>query len=47
LDPLEVSNRAHLIEGHDLFGVGLDAPLGDDISQQHAERHPEDAFFGV
>jgi hypothetical protein len=31
LDPLEVSNRAHSIEGRDLLGVWLDASLGDDI----------------
>jgi hypothetical protein len=47
LDPLEVSNRAHPVEGRDLLGVGLDAPLGNNISQQHAARHPEDAFFAV
>jgi hypothetical protein len=47
LDPLEVSNRARPVEGRDLFWVGLDAPLGDNVSQQHAARHPEDAFFGV
>jgi hypothetical protein len=32
LDPLEVSNRAHPLEGRDLFGVRLDAPLGDNVS---------------
>jgi hypothetical protein len=47
LDPLEVSNRAHPLEGCDLLGVGLDSPLGDDVSQQHASRHSEDALFGV
>jgi hypothetical protein len=47
LHPFEVSNRPHLVEGCDFFGVGLDAPLGNDVSQQHATRHPEDAFFGV
>jgi hypothetical protein len=47
LHPLEVSNRAHPVEGRDFFRVGLDAPLGDNLPQQHAVRHPEDAFFGV
>jgi hypothetical protein len=47
LDPLEVSNRAHSIEGRDLLGVGLDAPLGNYVSQQHASRHSEDALLGV
>jgi hypothetical protein len=47
LHPFKVSNRAHPFEGRDFFGVGLDAPLGNDLSQQHAARHPEDTFFGV
>jgi hypothetical protein len=46
LDPLEVSNRAHLVEGRDLLGVGLDPSLGNDIPQQHAMRHPEDTLLG-
>jgi hypothetical protein len=45
--PFEVSNWAHPVEGCDFFRVGLDAPLGNNISQQHAARHHEDAFFGV
>jgi hypothetical protein len=32
LDPLEVSNWAHSLEGSNLFGVGLDASLGDNVS---------------
>jgi hypothetical protein len=40
-------NWAHPVEACDLFRVGLDAPLGDNVSQQHATQHPEDAFFGV
>jgi hypothetical protein len=47
LDPLKVANRAHPLEGCDLFGVGLDAPLGDDVPQQHASQHSEDALLGV
>jgi hypothetical protein len=26
------SNRTHPLEGRNLFGVGLDASLGDDVS---------------
>jgi hypothetical protein len=47
LNPLEVSNRTHPLEGCNLFGVGLDASLGDNVSQQNASRHAEDTFFGV
>jgi hypothetical protein len=36
-----------LFEGCDLLGVGLDAPLGNYVSQQHASRHSEDALLGV
>jgi hypothetical protein len=32
LNPLEVSNRTHSLEGRNLFGVGLDASLGDYVS---------------
>jgi hypothetical protein len=32
LNPLEVPNRAHSLEGRNLFGVGLDASLGDNVS---------------
>jgi hypothetical protein len=47
LDPLEVSNWAHPLEGRDLLRVWLDPLLGDDVSQQHASRHSEDTLFGV
>jgi hypothetical protein len=47
LDPLEVSNRAHPLEGCDLLGVALDSLLGDDVPQQHASCHSEDALLGV
>jgi hypothetical protein len=47
LDPLEVSNQTHSLEGGNLFKVGLDASLGDNVSQQHASRHTEDTFFRV
>jgi hypothetical protein len=32
LHPLEVPDRAHSFGGRNLLGVGLDAPLGDDVS---------------
>jgi hypothetical protein len=32
LNPLEVSNRTHSLEGGNVFGVGLDASLRDDVS---------------
>jgi hypothetical protein len=32
LDPLKVPNRTHPFEDCNLFGVGLDASLGDDVS---------------
>jgi hypothetical protein len=32
LDPLKVPNQTHSFEGCNLFGVGLDASLGDDVS---------------
>jgi hypothetical protein len=47
LHPFEVSNRAHPVEGPDFFRVWLDALLGNNVSQQHAARHPEDTLFGV
>jgi hypothetical protein len=45
--PFQVSNWTHLVEGRDFLRAGLDAPLGDDVSLQHAARHPKDALFGV
>jgi hypothetical protein len=47
LHPLKVSNWAYPVEGRDFLGVGLDAPLGDNVSQHHAARHPDNAFFRV
>jgi hypothetical protein len=32
LHSFEVPNRAHSFEGRNLLGVGLDPPLGDDVS---------------
>jgi hypothetical protein len=47
LHPFGVPNRTHSFEGRNLFGVGLDASLGDNVSQKHAPRHAKDTFFGV
>jgi hypothetical protein len=38
LHPFEVPDRAHSLEGRNLLGVGLDAPLGDDVSYEDQER---------
>jgi hypothetical protein len=32
LHPFEVPDRPHSFEGRDLFRVGLDSSLGDDVS---------------
>jgi hypothetical protein len=40
-------NWSHALEGGNLLGVGLNASLGDDVSQQLASWHAEDTFFGV
>jgi hypothetical protein len=47
LHPFEVPNRTHSFEGRNLLGVGLDASLGDNVSQKHAPWHTKDTFFGV
>jgi hypothetical protein len=47
LDPFEVPNRTHPLEGRNVFGVGLDASLGDNVSQKHTPRHAKDTFFWV
>jgi hypothetical protein len=47
LHPFKVPDWTHSFEGRNLFGVGLDSPLGDDVSKEHASRHSEDALFGV
>jgi hypothetical protein len=49
-DPLnffEVLNRAHLCDGCNLFWVGLDATLGNDETEQHSPRNPENSFLRV
>ena len=42
-----IAYRAHVGDGHDLFGVGLDAPLGYDVSKQLSLWNPENTFFGI
>ena len=45
--PLYVLNQAHPCDGRDLLWVGFDATLGDDETQQHTPRDPENALRGV
>ena len=33
--------------GRDFLGVGLDAALGYDVTQEHASRYAENALLGV
>jgi hypothetical protein len=47
LNTFEVPNRTHLFEGCNLLGVGLDASLGDNVSQKPTPRYAKDTFFGV
>ena len=47
LYPLYVLNLAHPHDGRDLLWVGFDTVLGDDKTQQHTPRGPENAFLGV
>ena len=47
LRALDVAYRAHVGNGHDLFGVGLDAALGHDVSNQLPLRNPKNTFFGI
>ena len=45
LHALDVAYRAHVGDGHDFFGVGFDAALGHDVSEQLLLRNPENTFF--
>ena len=38
---LDIAYRAHAGHGHDLFGVGLDAMLGHNVSKQLTIWNPE------
>ena len=42
---LDVAYGAHVGNGRDLFGVGLDAALGYDVSKQLPLWNPENTFF--
>ena len=44
---LDVVYGAHVGDGHDLFGVGLDVALGHDVSKQLPLRNPKNTFFGI
>ena len=44
---LDVAYRAHVGDGHDFFGVGLDATFGHDVSKQLPLWNPENTFFGI
>ena len=44
LYPLYILNWAHPCDGRDVLWVGFDAALGDDKTQQHTPRDPENAF---
>ena len=38
---------AHVRDGRDLFGVGLDPSLRHDKPKEHASGDPKNTFFGV
>ena len=44
---LGIAYRAHVGDGHDFLGVGLDAAFGHDVSKQLPLRNPENTFFGI
>ena len=44
---LDVAYRAHVGDGHDFFGVGLDATFRHDVSKQLLLWNPENIFFGI
>ena len=43
---LDVAYRAHVGDGCDFFGVGLDVAFGHDISKQLPLRNPKTHFSG-
>ena len=43
----DVTYRAHVGDGRDLFGVGLDATLEHDASKQLPLRNPKNTFLGI
>ena len=44
---LNIAYRAHVGDGRDLFGVGLDAALGHNVSKQLPLWNPENTIFGI
>ena len=44
---LDVAYRAHVGDGRDFFGVGLDASFGHVVSNQLPLWKPENIFFGI
>ena len=43
---LDVAYRAHVGDGRDLFGVGLDATLKHNVSKQLPLQNPKNTFLG-
>ena len=43
----DIAYRAHVGDGHDLFGVSLDAMLGHNVSKWLPLQNPENIFFGI
>ena len=44
---LDVAYRAHVGDGRDFFGVGLDAVFEHDVSKQLPLQNPENIFFRI
>ena len=44
---LDVEYGAHDGDGHDFFGVGLDAAFGHDVSKQLPLQNPENTLFVI
>ena len=44
---LDIMYGAHVGDGHDFFGVGLDATFGHDVSKQLPLWNPENTFFRI
>ena len=44
---LNVAYRAHVGDGRDFFGVGLDAAFEYDVSKQLPLWNPKNTFFGI
>ena len=47
LHALDVAYGTHVGDGCNLFGVGLDAVLGYDVSEQLPLWNPENTFFRI